>query len=411
MWKKSCFEADTVPFVCNFFAGSFTPSVLLEGFVREAGAALSTVRELDMSIDDSRGSAGTSAMIIESLQSLANACPTLKRVTSRGTLYPAMLCQLGQVCPELSELFLLPTNKSLEIFPEILVLLPTLLPQVTCLGLPEILSDEEVLDFSQHKSVTTLELDDFSFTSELQWQYLPPNLQHLKCEDILAGPPAIACGRQYLISLLSITMWSTPLPVESLAQLICAAPRLQFIRDQHLFETGDDAALIIVCPLSSESTPMHLATLRNFMQTSMTEKQGMISLHICESLTASSAQIVMDAFPCMTLVKICHISDVAHTAIASILKAFPNVQQLELIDLDGLDDRSLQDLAACSKLTRLTLNNCHDVSPMGLVALCLRHPALVHVCCDLTNKLDEADLEMCKSVLLRYGLVVKMEER
>lgn len=380
----------------------------MEGFVREAGAALHTVTGMTLMLRDTCGSAAATAALSEALCTLVSACPSLKTLTSHGPMSPEFLHSLGQTCPQLSALKSHATSKDLPSLQRVVQLLPSLLPQLTSLTLlaynPSHTATQDIPDMSGCTGVLSLDMSKCSISILSHWPSLPPNLQHLRCSEVTVGPSA---GLVYpLSSLISVTVEQGSIGLNVLALLLRVAPALQLLQAATVNDAVDPS-LIIDCTLDCPSTSASLSFVNQQMGRCCLQHSA-FAISYGTGWDRSLIQPSIAAMPCMISVTRCIFNQVDPEDLPLLLQVFPIVQHLTLSSPQDTDDIGIQDLTLCSRLSCLELEFCNHVSPMGLVSLCQRLPMLRHVICDECDLLRAPDLARCQKLLRRHGLEVEM---
>lgn len=109
-------------------------------FLREVGPALHTVTSLALNLQDTGSSAVIAALLCEALALLAGACPALTSLTVEGSSRLETLCKLGQACRLLTALTVVAEDEDMPEVQQLVSLLPSLLPNVHTLSLPDLVS-------------------------------------------------------------------------------------------------------------------------------------------------------------------------------------------------------------------------------------------------------------------------------
>lgn len=386
---------------------SFSPAVLLEAFVREVGAALTTVTSLTLHVEDSAGNRTTGAVLMTALASLFSACPVLRSFGISGRLSPALMCTLAGACPLLSTLRVMFAGADLPYLQASLLLQPTLLPNITTLTFEEPSPGFQLPDISSNHTVHALELRTCSFVTHAHWLSLPPNLRTLSCSGLEGGPPAAVNGRASLASLRSLQLdLHVPVSLHVLAQVLRAAPSLQDITPMVGDSEGD--TLAIHCHLKQSTAAKTIDDLALLQRT--TQGSALRTAFICIDCTeredvqgSSSLCGTIADLQCMPGTTRCGILGLTPGELAPLLGLFPDLTVLEIGMTDGFSDVELQDVAVCTSLTTLALSNCDSVTPMGLLLLCQRLPRLRKVTCHACAELGRQDLEGCVELLRKTG--------
>lgn len=335
------------------------------------------------------------------------ACPALETLVYRGQLSPAVLGRLGKVCPRLTTLCIQTDDEDLTEAYKVIPLLPSLLPQLRSLELPDLKSEQQLPDLSKLTNLLSLELEALKFTAECKWQYLPPNLNCLVSCGMSAIPSALAEGRGVFSNLITLDLGFAFFNLETLADLLLAAPALQLIRQGECNERVEKM-VIIPCLLESLAGPADLFLLNHRLQTGLEIEQGMLYVCCGPKAPVSHSLALIAALPVATHIKNCNLSGIQPALLSPLLRVFPNLRGLKLHFDGDINDIILQDVTACQELITLEIKSCQKISPMGLIALCQRLPQLRYVCCDGCGQITAAVLESCAKLLLRHGLVVEM---
>ncbi|MEW5298311.1 MAG: hypothetical protein WDW36_001451 [Sanguina aurantia] len=251
-------------------------------------------------------------------------------------------------------------------------------------------------------------MTSFSFESESSWSRLPPNLQHLVCQGFFSAPAAVcASNTPALSSLLTLRTDGTQLPLESISQLLRAAPALR------CFSTVGEARPIrvsnftIECPLASSSVGLDLSLLHERMLAGLSIKA---ILRVEGGGGVAARADIISALPSMSLFKRGSFVSLGRADLQLLLKKFPNVEEVILSSIQGMDDIGMQDLTVCTKITELLFEFC-GIGAMGMTRLCRRLPVLKKVSCGGCAKLRAPALMECAQLLQRqYGLRVALME-
>lgn len=179
------------PYIC---AGYFSPAILLESFVHEAGPSLSTLTSLSLLMEEDwptgNSSTAITAALSNAMTTLVGACLALTAFSFHGHMCPKFLRHLGEMCPQLKLAFVDSNPDHQEEQLKFMLLLPSLLPHVTSLTFENRRGDYESPNMSSYSSITSPNVYSFTFSIEAEWLCLPPNLKHLHCFDAEAWPPA-----------------------------------------------------------------------------------------------------------------------------------------------------------------------------------------------------------------------------
>lgn len=365
-------------------AGCFSPVVLLKGFMQEVGSALVTVTSLCLSVGDSGSSSVTAAVLWAALAVLACACPVLTTFSClKGHLSTGFIRSLGKDCPLLTRLFLHTGSEDGSYLDGIVQLLPSTFANLHTLSVDSC-QIASLPDMRANTSIRVLEVSCFEFTEEAEWLRLPTTLAYLHCFSVVAGPPTAAlASQQPLRSLVSLTLedaLSTPL--HSLAQILRAAPAL---RDVMCNASEYEAGLFpIMCWLGS-STAADLTLVHGRFDIELFRD----ATYICDCREVhdrgSLVQSVVAGLPCMTGAVRCELNCILLADAVALLHIFPDAEHVGLSCMEAdSDDTVLRALSSCANITHLELCLCGKVTPMGLLALCMRVPQLrsvSHSCC------------------------------
>lgn len=388
---------------------------MLRAFVQEAGASLRTVTTLGLWLDNDGGSPVTLAVLSIAMGLLISKCPALTLFRLAKDLPPAFLALLGQSCPSLRVLEFTCPSPDQESLQQLLLLQPSLLPQVSTLKLTDCSEEYILSDMSINSSIHSVQLHDFCFVSETQWLSLPPKMQHLFCYTVEVGPPACSSiGSAALGSLLSLELEGgydfLSLPLHAFAQILQAAPFLQLVK------VRDDMrgkGLLIDCVLNNSTataTATDLALLHQKMGRLNTVQDIIFSIN-CSKRDAScnSLRPCIALLPMMTRVTRCEVRGLRPGELAPLMRLFPDVGELTLRGCDEVTDVELQELSGFGKqVTELRIIECSRLTPMGLYALCQCLPGMCSVVCHLCLRLDQAALDGCAALLKRQDLLMTL---
>lgn len=385
-------------------AGTYSPAVLLEAFLREVGPALSKVQDLALHLKDDSGSAAIASLLDESLALLASACPMLSRLESQGRLSQTFLRHLGGACPLLTELTIMSNNQDIPYLVEVLLLLPSLLPNVNTLRLPlqhRMRPEDNCPDMSSNTGLMHLYLP-YCMLNSSSWQCLPPKLLTLECFVICQGPPANGPG-DLLGSLLGLSVTcKVPMQMGSLAQLLRCAPNLEVITANH----GDVGLHTIDCTFNLPTAAADLSTLLGRMEIDVIKNAVYSFGYFKDDDDSLPFPPFLAALPCMAGVERFEVQNCPSAHLGPLLAVFPDVRELSLLCTEDMGDVGLQALASCTKLTSLTLEGCSKATPIGLFALCTRLPGLcsvVHKTCTLLQApaLDSFEQLLQRNIILQ----------
>lgn len=417
-----CCESYNLTPVTVYCTGQFSPATKLESFVRLAGPALSTVTNLDLVLKNVGGTASTAARLDKAVACVVQACPALNSFTFEGRISQALMQSLGNTCSKLSTFGIMAGNEDIQSWQEVVQQaiqpLPSLLPQVRKLVLPEYedLVVDSLPDMSGCVGVHTLEVRSFQIQSSDEWSRLPPNLTHLSCKDILSGPVAAEEGGPTLKCLKVLEVLATEAtPVSAVAQILRSAPALTEIKanidlvdfDPVVEELGNNEFLLLCPPIAATAadlTLLHQRVDTNFVM----DANYLIRSDV--DLPEGAVQAFIDGLPSMARVTNCSFVCVLPVDLGPLLSAFSSLLVVRISSPLHMDDVALQSVAACLRIKRLELCNCNHVSPMGLLALCQRLPSLQSIACQYCDLLKEPFLDMCVQLLARDGLSVKIED-
>lgn len=379
---------------CALCLGVYSPSILLEAFLRQVGSALSTVTNLIFLLEDTGGSTFTAAVLNKTLELLVSAFPVLKCATIQGYISQSVLCRLGEACPLLTDLILLYNPRETLDAQRLVDLLPSLLPQVSS------------LDFSQHcqgtcmlpnmmgnDSLVSLDIPNYTLSSQSDWYSLPPNLKLLFVGNIVALPTFFTIHNSILNNLLMLHIGGNTC-ANNVAQSVRNAPRLEYVS-----VTGN---------LECNPTVIKASSLR-FLHDRMEKGLVINARFTVDAKMHAVPHLCLTLLPSMTHVTRCHIVYEEPGDLAKLLAVFPNMQQLFLVSGRDMDDHVLQDLAACSHLNKLDVVKCKNVTPMGVLALCLSLPGLCNISFHDCGRMSSPGLEKCKSLLKDHGVMVDMQ--
>lgn len=352
------------------------------------------------------------------MQALVLACPLLSSLIISGFCLPeALLRTLGDACPLLTGLTI--TGAGLSHLPylqhTLLLLQPTLLPQIDTLDFCTCEPDFQIPDMSHNDSILHLRLDSFIFQDIRQWLCLPRGLQHLASGPFLVGPPDLDNGGPCLGSLksmhaeLDLDWIDTPFSLHALAQFFRATAALtEFALD--IWEERAAIAVDLTGPAAAANAA-DLLLLCESAEVHGAIKDALFAINCGEPGHGDIPfQHLIPALPRMTGFTQCRFENVLAGHLASLLGVFPDVEDVRLVSLGDLDDVELQDVAKCTKLTKLHLSACNRVSSMGLLSLCHSSPMLRYISLRLCDGLKNPAVEGCKSLLLKHGLQVEIKD-
>lgn len=100
--------------------------------------------------------------------------------------------------------------------------------------------------------------------------------------------------------------------------------------------------------------------------------------------------------------------DCLNANLLPMLRSFPDISHITITRSATLSDMDLQTLTAFPYLATLYLDKCNAVTPMGLLALCMRLPQLREVDAIRCAHLHGPAFELLAQLLDRYGLCVSI---
>lgn len=376
--------------------------------MRKAGPALATVTCLELHYEDTGSSTVTAAELGQAIAAMVGSCPALLSLRClEGHLTPSFLqalATLGDVCPSLASLEVYASAEDGPYLKQILQLQPSLFPHVSKLTVQANECNIPDLDLSSNISIVTLTLSGIYFQDGENWRLLPPNLRFLECSSFASGPPAIpsngTASLRFLQSVMIRSGFITPL--ESLARLLQAAPALQVLTTQH---APYDRFFIQCIPGPTMLSDLSAVRERTDFQLVSTATYWLD----CGSVTDTEPlQQFFETLPRMTGITRVHLDQCLPEDVGLLLTVFADVEHLQL-RIDSFDDISLAAVASSLQLVTLTLSDMTSVTPMGLLALCLRLPTLRSVTCEDCSQLTVPALEECTQLLREYGVLVSLE--
>lgn len=391
----------------------YSPDLLLEMFIREAGSSLRTVTSLHLHFENTCASTSAAATLDNVMIMLVSSTPSLESFTCGGHLSTEFLHGLGQACQRLSNLTLNPDSQDGAYLKSLMLQQPSLLPNITSLTFIDSTCRYELPDMSGCNSILQLNLQSFTFNTDQEWECLPRSLTHLMCADFGDGPPSCSDSSRWFASLESLVaedeFWMSrmPIPVKVMIRLMRAAPALNFI------QVGDETTngtFVIKCDFDSSTYASTAADLREWHNMSASKQftTAIYQLHCyCDSDNAA-ALAVIETLPCMTAFTSFELFAWEPCVLRALRTKIPNVQQLMLSE--ELDNTELLEIAACTSLERLNLRSPAQVSALGLLLLCQRLPKLSTILLKSTPQLEKSVLRGCEELLRGYGRVVSMEQ-
>lgn len=389
--------------------GLYSPAVLVNAFVQEVGAALSTVKEIEMSYTNTSGSAFTTAVLDQSVAMLVQACPSLVTLHSNEHLSLQLVRLLGEACPTLHELRMgdFGLHPFISTVQSVLPELHVAFPQLRELDLPTL--KDQMLDMSHLRSVRSLRIHSLTFLTEAQWHMLPPRLQTLYIDQLEVGPPTTkdgATGRSLLPYLLYFNA-NTTMPLHAVAQLLRAAPALRDLGAG--FEEdcdNDEETHPFVQVKESLTASADLLVLRD--RSSLPSIKNIVyCFNGHEYQTVGVLQPILATLPRMTGSTSCMFVNCNPSLLTQLLEMFPDVCDLALGG--NMNNLQLQSLVVCAQLKRLKLHQCNLLGPVALALVCERLPGLCHVRCEGCARLQVPDLEECKQSLMRDILLIERD--
>lgn len=385
-------------------AESHNPSQLLEEFVQAAGQALDTVTGLSLDLDaDVLEEEGSAEALDDALALLFYACPILTSLAHTGHLSTQLLHSIGSVCPQLTALSSSMAAGKHTDWSRLAALLPHLLPQVTSLSPPSYMFP----DMSMAVGILALDISRCSIDCEADWLRLPPNLQTLRCDIIEGdGPPTFHEGRRFLSSLLHVTCEDPWFSLTVLAQILRAAPALKSITaaDKTLFP---EEGLAVYC-YSYPNMAAELLLVRERVEGGLV-MDATYSVSIEEGETEVAHASFIANLPRMQHVTRCHFKGLELGMLGSLIRVFPSIQYLKLLDPVEMSESELHALQACSNLTHLCLQRCDGISVAGLVAVCKCLPRVCSITCDECSLIKHSSQSECERLMARQGLFINIK--
>lgn len=385
------------PHFCPYAVGSYSPAPLLKAFVQAVEASLSTVTSLILSYQQSGGSSVTTFYIQEAMGWLVSACPSLKSVRIQGHLPMSFFCSIGSCCPFLSALTLEADDEELAYLQKVVLLQPSLLPNISSLVLLGI--RYSLPNMSQNTGILSLEMPDLGMTDESCWSRLPSNLKHLKCGSLNAWPLPCDASTDLFSSLLSLEVRLIATDLHALTLLLKEAPCPRQIKQ---------CRFGILCTVDHH-TAADLFFLHQQMQVG---DIGKFDYEICCDWRGTADDWVpqfLSNLPCITGITQC-VLNCMDANLLPMLRAFPDLEAVNISHCNALTDLELHSLTACRKLQSIHLLRCHSVTPMGMLALCCQHPGLRMVGFDACEMLRGPQLQLCVQLLTRYGSQVEVRD-
>lgn len=378
-------------------------------FLSEVGSALSTVTSLAIYLEDTCGRAASAAELDVVLAMLFSNLPFLVAFTCEGHLSVDLFRHLGQISPHLASLTLISGRGDNAYIQKVIALQPSLLPGINSLTLRHLYPDFTIPDMSGSTSIIHLALPRIGMDS-VEWRCLPRKLEHLSCGWINDVPPASSDGTHILARLERLAMDddgsnNPDMPLEALAEILRAATALKALT----IGSESNASIFTVSCKFFDSTSSDLLLVQQNMAV-LSFKTIIFRIDCTGQGMRAPARDVISTFPRMVGVAQCEFYHPSHGKLVGLLEAFPDVQHLLLTGYHemGQDGVELRELAACSRLTHLELEDCNEVSRVGLLRLCQRLPTLNSVSCRRCAQLTEPVMRKCEEWLQSLGRLVKM---
>lgn len=367
--------------------------------MQEVGSALDTVSNLDLYIEDTCSSSVTPAVLGQAVAALIIKCPALLALRYSKDFLPMVFMQnLRDACPLLTTLELWGRGQDRVHMQQLLHTQPVLFPQISKLIFGACNYSLPDMDMSHNTSVLTLVLDGWYFRSASHWLCLPPNLQMLEyLNDIDVGPPiTLADGTASLPTLLSCTVGEESVTyVDVLAQLLRAAPSLCAIQSKG----NPEIAQILIEP--SLTAAADLVFVHGRMDLELVRNAA---FRFNSGPWDQASHLSFIAYlPRLTGITRCQIVYSSATYLQPLLAAFPDVKELYLLECKGLEDLGLCDVASCRQLLKLRLFAQPCLTPVGVLALCLRLPALRSISCERCDQLTPLSMAPYLQLLKGYN--------
>lgn len=313
---------------------------------------------------------------------------------------------LGSVCPLLTTFHIQGSYEDNGHFLQVVVeLLPSLLPKVLELGI-QCGVPFPLLDMSGNPGIQALEMLHYTITGEEQWLRLPPDLHRLRCRAVNVGPPAAAAdgSKVCLGSLQELALRCSAVgpSLQVLSSILQAAPELQTVHCDCF--NPNSQGMSIQCPLGP-STAAQFSVLHGQMKSECLQKATFV-FRANEADREASLQPVIASLPCMTDVASCEMHHFRPQDAVSLLGVLPDLGRLSLAFVGEFDDVTLQAVGSKAKLTHLTLTHCPNITPAGVLALCVRLPQLESVTYTECPLLSQPALSSLLGLLRACGSVV-----
>lgn len=390
-----------------WFPDSFSPAVLIDEFLKEVGEALATVICLSIDLDDAGNSPVTRTIMHTALSMVVRACPSLLQIYSSDIIPPELFEMIGGVCPQLSTITILNSDERIALgsVQEMMLQQPRLFPQLIFLALPHFV--ENIPDLSGSSSIRILYLCSYAFVDAAQWSRLPPNLEKLQVDSVVAGPSPLndRTGVPQLVSLLRLGVSCSLMPLHALAQLLQAAPALRELKDgfdpndHRLREDGNQQTQVVVHCSDMLSAAADFGVLQHRM--GLESIANAVYYFDCNKNGSDTCkESVFAMLPRMPGFTSCLFAYCEIAEMVELLNVFPDVQSLVLAHVELFKIHFLV-MSCSSKLTRLKLHKCNSIEPMGLLEVCNFLPSLCDVRCQGCRQLQAVGLASCKNMMAR----------
>lgn len=385
-------------------AGSFSSAGMVESFVSNAGASLGSVTTLGLYIDNTNKDVHATIVLSNALQQLVNACPAVTSLAFRGHLSPALLRRLAEACPLLAELVIVGAALSDLTYLQstLMPLLRTLLPKVCSAAFKGSEADFQLPDMSRNTHLQSLHLENWVMETH-EWPCLPRTLQHLVCSDLRDAPPAgdMAAGSQSLLSCLR----SLQLDSDSCAPLHVVAAVLRVTPALTDFRIACGNQVMLQLDLSEHPAAVMLEDLSlvraaSEVHAALRDMKLVITVSTREDTPESRGSLIARLIG----LRKCELVGLHAKELALLIDLLPDVQQLTITGLDDTDNVELLDLAACIRLTEVTLCCCEQFSPMGILSLCQCCPTLQTLNHWGCPELNGPALDECMRMMQKLGL-------
>lgn len=387
-----------------FSLGTFSSAVLLEEFVLGVGTALKTVTNLDLQLENTSDSSVDKLVLFQALDLLGDQFPSLKFLHSQGYMNEAFMHTLGKKCPLLSAMSIVPGQDELLCIQQFLLLQPLLFPLLHSVSFPSL---NVLPDMSLNSSIISVNIGCLRLSSG-DYNNMPPKLHNLSLVSLGYHEGPLVGISPTLSSLQSLDIkWDTDMQLHTIAEMLRSAPAL------HVIRLVPDHGQFLKVNCWSDTNPTStiiadLSVLRARVGIDVIRDAG---FYFClEDMKAVvSVPVFLASLPLMKGFTRLELALGDRDVLAIFLNAFPDVQKLGLIGVNGVDDLALQALVACSCMTTLNFFGCEEFTTAGLLHLCMRLPRLVCVTCEeVSHHLGKAALEKCEKLLERRGLHVSI---